>query len=219
MSVKLSKAGKMPCKSWSLQALLTCPAAYVNKKLNILVDACKGCYATDGNYRFKNVIAPRMHNMEDWKRDDWVADMVAAIGNDPYFRWFDSGDVYHYNLLLKIFQVIEDTPDTMHWLPTRMHNYPKFRKVLDEINQYENAVVRFSSNSVLGGIVEGQYSSTIIPEGMETTATVCPAYQNKGKCGDCRQCWNRNVQVIAYPQHGRKMKKVNNDLIPLSLST
>jgi hypothetical protein len=78
MTIKLSKASKMPCRSWSLQALDTCPAS-VNSD-GSLVDACKGCYATDGNYRFPNVKAPRLHNREDWKRDAWVDDMVVRAG-------------------------------------------------------------------------------------------------------------------------------------------
>jgi hypothetical protein len=73
--LKLSKASKMPCRSWSLQALDTCPAS--KNSDGSLVPACSGCYAVGGNYRFPNVKAPREHNKEDWKRSDWVADMVA----------------------------------------------------------------------------------------------------------------------------------------------
>ena len=89
--LKLSKASKMPCRSWSLQALDTCPAS--RDATGSLVPACSGCYATTGNYRFKNVKAPREHNREDWKRDAWEDDMVAELDNDRYFRWFDSGDM------------------------------------------------------------------------------------------------------------------------------
>ena len=49
--LKLSKASKMPCRSWSLQALDTCPGS--RDKSGELVPACSGCYATDGNYRFQ----------------------------------------------------------------------------------------------------------------------------------------------------------------------
>ena len=50
--IKLSKASKMPCRSWSLQAIDTCPASIGSD--GELVDACKGCYATTGNYNFPN---------------------------------------------------------------------------------------------------------------------------------------------------------------------
>jgi hypothetical protein len=54
-----------------------------------------------GNYRFPNVKQPRESNQKDWKRDAWVADMVAELDNDRYFRWFDSGDVYSLKLAEK----------------------------------------------------------------------------------------------------------------------
>ena len=98
--IRLSKAGKMPCKSWSLEALTTCPGS--KHKDGTLVDACNGCYATTGNYRFPNVKAPRIENQLDWKRKEWVSDMVEAIGDDEYFRWFDSGDMYDLRLANKI---------------------------------------------------------------------------------------------------------------------
>ena len=65
--IKLSKAGKMPCRSWRLQALDTCPAS--KDSTGNLVPACKGCYATSGHHRFTNVKASRENNKEDWKRD------------------------------------------------------------------------------------------------------------------------------------------------------
>ena len=109
--IKLSKTSKMPrkCKSWSLEALKTCPGSIksVIKGIIELVDACKGCYATTGMYNMPNVKAPRISNKEDWKRKDWVDDMVSAIFNDELFRWFDSGDAYDLRLTKKIKQVIE----------------------------------------------------------------------------------------------------------------
>ena len=55
--LKLSKASKMPCRSWSLPAIRSCPAA--KKRGGELVDACKGCYATEGNYMLRYQISWR----------------------------------------------------------------------------------------------------------------------------------------------------------------
>lgn len=98
--VKLSKTSKLDgILSWSLEAIETCPGSKgVDGQL---VDACKGCYATAGNYRYPNVKAPRIHNREDWKRDEWVDDMVQALDSSRYFRWFDSGDMYDIRLAEK----------------------------------------------------------------------------------------------------------------------
>ena len=208
--IKLSKAGKMPCRSWSLQAIDTCPASIGSD--GELVDACKGCYATTGNYRFPNVKKPREHNREDWQRDSWVDDMVAELDNDRYFRWFDSGDMYHIKLARKMLEVMKRTPWVRHWLPTRMHKFAKFAPVIQEMNNLPNVVVRLSSDSVIGETIAGANTSTIIPTPEQATAemTVCEAYSRDGKCGPCRKCWDKDTAVIAYPAHGREMIKVIN---------
>ena len=122
--VKISKTSKLDgIQSWSLEAGTTCPGS-------IGAQACEGCYAKGGNYRFKNVKAPREFNRKDWKRDGWVNDMVGALKGKPYFRWFDSGDVYCKGLAEKIEQVIKLTPWTIHWLPTRSYKFDKIRTVL-----------------------------------------------------------------------------------------
>ena len=211
--IKLSKAGKMPCRSWSLQAIETCPAS--KGADGELVDACKGCYATTGNYRFPNVKAPREHNKTDWKRSEWVTDMVQELDNDRYFRWFDSGDVYDIRLARKILEVMKLTPWCNHWLPTRMYKFGKFHSVFKEMEKLPNVVVRFSSDSISGETVKGKNTSTIIPtsEDAKASMTICEAYQREGKCGTCRACWNKKVKVIAYPAHGKSMVKLIKTLL------
>lgn len=210
---KLSKASKMPCRSWSLQALDTCPASIGTD--GELVDACKGCYATDGNYRFSNVKAPRLHNREDWQQSDWVDAMVAELDNDRYFRWFDSGDMYSLKLAEKIYAVMVATPWTRHWLPTRMHKFAKFADILAKMEALPNVVVRLSSDSINGDIIAGNTTSTIIPtiSHRKPKMTICEAYERDGKCATCRACWDKDVEVVAYVAHGRKMAKQIKDLI------
>jgi len=210
--VKLSKASKMPGRSWSLQALDTCPGS--KKSDGSLVDACSGCYATQGNYRFKNVKAPREHNREDWKRDQWVDDMVAELDNDRYFRWFDSGDVYDVRLAFKILEVMKRTPWCNHWLPTRMHKFSKFGSVLAEMSALPNVVVRLSSDSITGDTVEGPQTSTIATlDNVPGDALVCEAYSREGKCGPCRACWSKDVALVCYIGHGKSMEKKQRDII------
>jgi hypothetical protein len=208
MSIRLSKASKMPCRSWSLEALTTCPAS--KNPDGSLVDACKGCYATSGNYRYPNVKAPRLENQSDWKRSDWVSDMVTELDSDRYFRWFDSGDMYDIRLARKILEVIRLTPWVRHWLPTRMHKYDKFASVIADMEALPNVVVRLSSDSVMGEVVVGVNTSTIVPNTSYLTdaMTLCEAYSRDGKCGSCRACWDKAVQVVAYPAHGKSMLKL-----------
>ena len=210
--LKLSKASKMPCRSWSLQALDTCPAS--RDASGELVDACKGCYATSGNYRFPNVKAPRVHNREDWKRDSWVADMVQELDNDRYFRWFDSGDLYDVRLARKILEVCEATPWVKHWIPTRMYKFPKFTLVLQRLQSLPNVVLRLSSDSIIGETIEGPNTSTIATlEDAPKGSFVCEAYTRGGKCDKCRACWDKGVSVVTYIGHGKSMVKNQTNLI------
>lgn len=205
--IKLSKTSKLDgILSWSLQAIDTCPGSSDGN--GGLVPACQGCYATTGNYRFPNVKAPREFNREDWKRDEWVNEMVQALENSRYFRWFDSGDMYDLNLAEKIRKVMLHTPWCNHWLPTRMHKFAKFKRVISEMQVLSNVVVRFSSDSVDGKTIQGQTTSTIFSDTVPAGAVECKAYQHDGKCNGCRACYDKSVKVIAYKAHGVKMAKV-----------
>ena len=214
---KFSKAGKMPCRSWSLIARDTCPGS-IDQKTKELVPACQGCYAVNGNYRFSNVRKPRVHNREDWRQADWVDAMVDAMQKDTYFRWFDSGDVYHPALAKKMLEVIQRTPHIQHWIPTRSHKIPRIRVILEQMNALPNCKVRYSGDDIRGNFVDGVDGSTIIgddqiPEMQDRNdVAICEAYTREGKCADCRVCWS-DVPVVAYVQHGVSMKKVNRNLI------
>lgn len=208
-SPKISVTSKLDgIKSWSLQALDTCPGSIGAD--GSLVDACKGCYATTGNYRFANVKAPRLHNRDDWKNADWVEAMTQALQDSRFFRWFDSGDMYSLELAEKILQVMQRTQGVKHWMPTRMHKFSKFHTVIQAMQALPNVVVRFSSDSVTGETVQGVTTSTIIPNADDAKAnmTVCRAYENGGKCNGCRVCWNKDTSIVAYVAHGVKMNKV-----------
>lgn len=204
----ISQVRKMDgIKSWSLPAGETCPGS-------IGSDACKGCYAKSGCYRFSNVKAVRADNKEAWKCDSWVQTMVSALENERYFRWFDSGDMYSLNLAVKIYKVMRLTPWVNHWMPTRMYKFDVFKNIVDSMNALPNVVVRFSSDSIAGEYVKGLHGSVIIPsaETEDINLFICKASANGGKCSGCRACWSQDVPIIAYVQHGRAMKKVYSNL-------
>lgn len=207
MTVKLSKTSKLDgILSWSLQALETCPAS--KNKDGSLVDACKGCYATTGNYNYPNVKLPRALNKEDWQRPEWVNDMLIALDSSRYFRFFDSGDMYSIDLANKILELCTKATWVKFWIPTRMHKFAKFKQVIDSLNALPNVVVRLSSDSVSGGLIEGLNTSTIFSGDVPAGAVECRAYEHGGKCNGCRACYDKSVSVIAYKAHGVKMAKV-----------
>lgn len=208
MSVKLSKTSKLDgIMSWSLQALDTCQGS-IDPITKELVPACRGCYATTGFYQFAPAKNARAFNKEDWQRDSWVSDMVMALDSSRYFRWFDSGDMYSVDLANKILEVMIQTPWVKHWLPTRMYKFTKYNQVINKMMQLDNVVVRLSSDSVTGEIINGLTTSTIFSDTLPTGAFECKAYENAGKCNGCRACYNKGVSVIAYKAHGVKMAKV-----------
>ena len=207
--IRLSKTSKLDgILSWSLQALETCPAS--KNKDGSLVDACKGCYATTGNYNYPNVKAPRIENKTDWQRAAWVTDMVNSLGNARYFRWFDSGDMYSIDLAQKIYEVMQLTSWVSHWLPSRMHKFTKFQDVINKMQSLPNVVVRLSSDSINGETIKGLTTSVIFNDDSQLTSNIkeCEAYKHDGKCNGCRACYSKDVEVIGYRAHGVKMAKV-----------
>ena len=206
---KLSKTSKLDnLMSWSLQALETCSGSVDSN--GELVPACSGCYATQGTYNFPGTKAVRADNKLAWQDAGWVDVMVAALKKQSYFRWFDSGDMYSLSLAVKMYAVMVATPHVKHWLPTRMHKFPKFAKILAAMAALPNVMVRPSSDAVDGTYTKGVHGSTILPDATSVPAgvTLCQAYEHGGKCNGCRACYSKDVAVIGYPAHGRKMAKV-----------
>jgi hypothetical protein len=91
-----------------------------------------------------------------------------------------------------------------------MHKFPKFRRVLQDMEKLDNVSVRFSSDSVTGEYVKGLHGSVIVPTAEHATDSMklCEAYNHGGTCNGCRACWDKLVDVIAYPAHGVKMAKI-----------
>jgi len=201
---KFSDTSKMPCKSWSLPAIETCPGSV--EKDGKLVPACQKCYANKGFYKMTPAKNLRAHNLADWKRAGWVEAMVQEIQKKKFFRWFDSGDIYEPLLAKKIFMICYYTPTVMHWLPTRSFKIPEIALELTDLEEMlQNVVVRKSSDSVTGETIEGKNTSTILQSAKdfkpEKGSVLCRAFERSGKCGKCRACWNPKVEIVYYVEH------------------
>ena len=131
---------------------------------------------------------------------NWVDNMVRAINNADYFRWFDSGDIQSLRMLRNIVIVAERTPDTRHWLPTK-----EAAIVAAYLKKYgafpDNLIVRVSAPMIDGQPPKRfEFTSTAhqdkAPIGFE-----CTAPQTKNKCEDCRACWDRSVKNVSYKMH------------------
>ena len=208
--VRMSKTSKLGgILSWSLEAVKTCPGAIGPDKL--LVDGCAGCYATTGFYNMPTTQDLRIDNKELWKDPGWVDAMVAALNNERWFRWFDSGDVYHPRLAEKIYLVILMTPWCSHWLPTKSYKVGRIMVVLEQIKKLPNVAVRYSSDSIHGDFEDGLHGSTIIPDNQPVPAGVTPCSAVNHKCGQCRDCWDTDVKVIGYQPIGKVKTRLNKE--------
>lgn len=208
--VRLSRVGKMPCKSFSLPARTTCPGSIVKGEGKVEVcGVCRKCYATKGNYRFPKVKAVREENLEATKHPSFVADMVAKLEGELikekmntgadfiYFRWFDSGDIYSPEFAEKVFKICVQTPFVRHWIPTKSYDVDGIREWIQKLEILPNVCVRKSGKEL-----------DKLPEVDGCTSTVhtknpigfnCPAIGSR--CGNCRACWNKKIKNISYSLH------------------
>lgn len=197
----LSKPSKMPGHAYSIPAV-RCKTG--GKLRAVKGSICSVCYALKGRYVFPNVqraLEKRFHSMSN---PLWVDAMVIAISHfekSGFFRWHDSGDIQDLSHLEAIVEIAKRLPKIQFWLPTREYSF---------IGQYvvkhgafpENLTVRLSSF-----MLEGPPPASIAKSfGVQTSGVskqgfTCPASKQGNVCGDCRACWQRNVENINYKQH------------------
>ena len=193
-----TRTSKMPGLSYSLPAW----ACKTGQKLaKIPGTPCYGCYAMKGNYtRYPAIKAAQYRRLEAMKHPDWVQAMAAVIKRQKWFRWHDAGDVQDQQHLQKIFEICRLTPETRHWLPTRE------AWIKDHLDKAPaNLVIRFSPPLVDMKAPDGwPNSSSVISKDQKwfgETSVLCPAPDQGGKCGSCRQCWNPEIKNVSYWKH------------------
>jgi hypothetical protein len=185
----LSAPGKMPEGSYNLPA----SACQTGQKLaKIPGTPCFKCYADNrGRYRFSNVKAALQRRLKSLNHPQWVEAMTTLVKKKKHFRWHDSGDLQGVPHLKKIFEVCNNTPATMHWLPTQE------RKYLPLGSYPKNLVIRLSNakNNTAPGQAWTHWS-TVVDEGGD-----CPASKQGNQCKSCRRCWDPEVKHVTYPKH------------------
>ena len=186
----LSAPVKMPEGSYNLPAA----ACQTGAKLREIPDTpCYKCYAFKGNYvRYPAVQKALQRRLKSLMDPRWVEAMTVLVKGQKHFRWHDSGDIQSVDHLKKIFEVCNNTPGTMHWLPTQE------RKYLPLGSYPKNLVIRLSNakNNTKPGNAWTHWS-TVVDKGFHS----CPAQSQGNKCGTCRACWSREVKHVTYPKH------------------
>jgi hypothetical protein len=195
----LSKPAKMPGFAFGINPAHCKQGSKLSK---VAGSVCAGCYAKKGNYaRYPETMRKSWEKREAGIHDlQWVQAMVTLIGkrSSDYFRWHDAGDLQGMEHLKKIVAIARALPATRFWMPTKEINL-----VRDYTRKYgefpKNLVVRVSGFMVDGPASKGFRNTSRVTTDAEQAT--CKAYLNDGKCGDCRDCWNANVQQVVYLQH------------------
>ena len=189
----LSAPGKMPCPSINLPAVACVTGA---KLARVPGTTCHGCYALKGRYRFKSTKIAMDRRLEALKDQRWVRAMVVLMKDRKHFRWHDSGDIQSVWHLKRILEVCKQTPSTKHWLPTRESGL--LALMAPDIIP-PNLIIRLSATKVDGAAGKSwPWTSTVTTDPKQKT---CAAPDQKGKCLDCRACWNRDIKNITYAKH------------------
>ena len=200
----LSRTTKMPCHSWGIPA----QSCHVGSALaKIEGTTCHDCYALKGAYAWPQVQRAYERRLARADHPDWVDAMSTLVrwqagrNREPYFRWFDSGDLQSLSMLERIAEVAKKTPEVNHWLPTREHAI--VRQYVAKDDTPENLTIRLSALLIDGNPpkVGGLPTSTVHrTEG--SYGNPCPAYdQRPASCGSCRSCWDKNEPNVSYRLH------------------
>jgi hypothetical protein len=202
----------MPCLSFNLSAFF-CNVG--GKLVDVKNSVCNGCYAMKGFYGMykKQHTVNHIRKMNKFTNTDlWILSFTDYLTNhykttskidSGYFRWFDSGDIQNYKMLLAIVEICNNTPHIKHWLPTK--EYSLIRRYKKEIGKFpKNLCVRVSS-PMIDSIMRGFNNTSSVSKTSQTTDTrytkTCHAAEQDNKCLECRLCWDKSIKNITYKYH------------------
>ena len=185
----MTRTKKMPGLSYSLPAWECITGAKLRK---VKGSVCAGCYALKGNYtRYPAINAAQYYRLQSLRDPQWIPAMIAQIKRQKVFRWHDAGALQGAWHLKNIMEVCNQTPATMHWLPTQERQY------LPLGSYPKNLIIRLSNakNNTQPGQAWTHWSTVV------DTGGDCPASKQGNICGSCRRCWNPEVKHVTYPKH------------------
>jgi hypothetical protein len=175
----MTRTSKMPGLSYSLPAW----ECQVGAKLRAVKGSvCSGCYALKGNYtRYPAIKAAQYYRLQSLRDPRWIPAMVTQIKRQKFFRWHDAGDLQGAWHLKNIFEVC------------------KFTSLMDPAIVPTNLKIIISDHMIdqQSSVKHWPFTSGVTTKHDAT----CPAPSQGGKCGSCRQCWDRSVARVTYGKH------------------
>jgi len=213
----LSRTDAMSCWSLSLPAGKdgACPLSVYGEN-----SICGTCYAKTNRFNQPNVLTAqtiRFNWLKHHIKKDNLEYLIGVLhksieqhsSHERYFRWFDSGDFFHPDLIYICHEVCKNLPKIKFWFPTRVWHVKSdnWQLPLNELSKLKNVMVRPSAlflNDMPPDISPYMYGTSVITnENNNMGISVCPKTINGGSCesNHCRSCWE-SEKSIAYLWHG-----------------
>lgn len=183
----------MPCPSWGISATRCRLGSILAQKPGTV---CSGCYALKGRYKFSKVQEKLEKRYRGLFNELWTPAMAYLIAwhCNRYFRFFDSGDLQGENHLRNIVRIAEAVPDVQMWLPTREI------ETVRTVGEFPpNLTVRVSGHHI-DGEAPAWPTTSVVSRG-PGKGYACPSKSQGNRCGDCRACWDREINSVAYRLH------------------
>lgn len=195
----------MPCDSWSIPAVKSCPGAFFG--VNAICGTDKkhtSCYATRHAYVWSTT------QLAQKARYDWllrcmasadgyrefVETMVTALARKRkrYFRIHDSGDMFNARYISAWYEICSRVYWMEFWVPTRSYRLSNLLPHLVRLNSLPNVIVRPSALHFEDAppVIEGLSAGTSAAK----TEYNCPAHTQGNMCGSCRKCWDKTSEVV-----------------------
>jgi hypothetical protein len=195
----LGKPSKMPGLAYGISA----KKCNVGGKLALIPGSvCADCYAMRDNYSYPSVQAAHEKRFSGLSSVSWADSMVFLIrrSGETYFRWHDAGDLQSFQHLLDIVRIAESLPSVAFWLPTKEKGLVyRYREVFGDFPP--NLCVRLSGAMIDGNPPAYDGNTSTVHKAHAPIGSECEAYTRGGKCGECRDCWNRDIKNVSYPKH------------------
>ena len=207
----LTATSKMPCKSYSIPS---CMCNIGSQLKGVKGATCEHCY-TYRYQRYAHVIEKQFERYSKLFNPQWARAMAVLIKNENnhYFRWHDSGDIQSLEHIEQIVVACICTPLVAHWLPTLEagSHIATFVQKYGSIDKIDNLCVRASTPFINGRAMPngntGVRASRVIADDRTLKKemltfmndNICPAKLGDGTCGDCRKCWDKDIDIISYP--------------------
>lgn len=201
----IGQTSKMPAQSWGILAKRCITGAKLAK---IEGTICEKCYALRGAYQYSSVVSSQELRLQKFNEslskdngESWIEAMAYLIGDDKYFRLFDSGDLQSEEMLDVFCRLARRLPKCKFWNPSKelgiVSSYISKGNIIPK-----NLIIRLSAYKFeeKGPVKLAKRLGVNISAASKENFT-CPASKQDNNCGDCRKCWTKSVFSVTYKRH------------------